>query len=384
VQAKVLLLSQRRVADLVAYCLHYEFEDVFAETTDAQRIDVSDLSGLEFHRRFYKGARILSGSPSLARRLWPYASKVILESHFELFFPVFNHPYELYSLAMIPDWRLHCRKAACYIAEAWSINLPGYLLELLSAFDHIFIGSIHSTPDVARITGRPCTYLPLAVDVQRFAPASFDQPRPIYVCNIGRRSPVTHQVLLNEIERQQSFYYYDTVAASGSDRKQRTFRVESPTEHRHLLATILKHSSYFIANRGYVNTPEFTQGREEISGRFYEGAAAGTVMIGEAPRVEEFQQQFDWPDAAIHVPFHSPDIAYILAELDRDQERLRTVRRSNVREAARRHDWLHRMQVVFDVLDLPRTEGMRARAQRLDQIALRLDRKVDVGRMAEI
>jgi hypothetical protein len=76
-----------------------------------------------------------------------------------------------------------------------------------------------------------------------------------------------------------------------------------------MLATILKHSCYFIANRSRVDNPEFTAGCHEISARFYEGAAVGTVMIGEAPRTEEFKRQFDWPDAVIHVPFDSPDIA---------------------------------------------------------------------------
>jgi hypothetical protein len=28
----------------------------------------------------------------------------------------------------------------------------------------------------------------------------------------------------------------------------------------------------------------------------------GIVMIGELPRTEKFKQQFDWPDALIHVP----------------------------------------------------------------------------------
>ena len=291
-QANVLLLSERRIADLVAYCVAYEFEDTFAAVTDAQRIDATDLSALEFSRRAYKLARLASRSPSLARRLAPYPrSKVLLERDFELFFPVFSHTYELYSLATIPNWRQRCRKAACYITEVWSDMLPGYLLELLSAFDHVFLGSRHSVQDVARITGRPCTYLPLAVDVPRFTPASLDQPRPINVCNIGRRSPVTHQALLEEAERQRSFYYYDTVAASGAELKHRTFRVDTPHEHRRMLATILKNSRYFIANRSYINRPEFTEGREEISARFYEGAAAGTVMIGEAPRVEEFKRQ---------------------------------------------------------------------------------------------
>src|SRR5262249_20100382 len=147
------------------------------------------------------------------------------------------------------------RKAACFITEVWSDLLPKYLLELLSSFDHIFIGHRHCVEEVARIIGRPCTYLPFAVDVPRFTPVSLDQPRPIHVCNIGRRSSVTHQALLEEAERQQSFYYYDTVAASGGGR---TFRVDSPREHRVMLATLLKHSRYFFANRSYVNQPEFT------------------------------------------------------------------------------------------------------------------------------
>jgi hypothetical protein len=365
-----LLFSQRRIANLVAYCLAYEFEDAFAAVTGAQRIDATDLPALEFSRRAYKFARLTSGSPRLARRLAPYPrSKVVLERDFELFFPVFSHSYELYSLATIPNWRQRCRKAACFITEVWSDLLPEYLLELLSAFDHVFLGHRHSVQDVARITGRPCTYLPLAVDVPLFTPASLDRSRPIDVCNIGRRSPVTHQALLEEAEREQIFYYYDTVAASGADLKHRTFRVESPHEHRRMLATILKHSRYYFANRSYINKPEFTAGREEISSRFYEGAAAGTVMIGEAPRTEEFKRQFDWPDAVIHVPFDTPDIGRILVELNSDPERLRAVRGNNVREAALRHDWLHRMLVIFDTLGLTPTDGMRARALRLDLIA---------------
>jgi glycosyl transferase family 1 len=366
----VLLLSERRIADLAAYCLAYEFEDVFASVVDAERVDVADFPALEFSRRVYKLARLAFGSPGLARKLAPSPrGSVALERDFDLFFPVFSHTYQLYSLAAIPNWRQRCRKAACFITEVWSDMLPEYLLELLSQFDHIFIGQSQPAKDVARLSGRPCSYLPLAVDVLGFAP-SFNQPRPIEVCNIGRRSAVTHQALLDDAERRQSFYYYDTVAASGSDMKDRTFRVDNPQEHRRKLATLLKHSRYFIANRAYVNRPVFTAGRDGVSARFYEGAAAGAVMIGEAPRTEEFARQFDWPDAVIHVPFDSPDIGRILADLSGEPERLQTVRRNNVREAARRHDWLHRIQVVFNILGLAPTEQMRARARRLGAMAL--------------
>jgi hypothetical protein len=369
-QGKVLQLSQRRISNLVAYCLGYEFEDTVAAVTNAERIDTTDLPAIEFSRRAYKLARMACGSPGLARRLAPYPrNKVVLEREFELFFPLFSHTYELYSLATIPNWRERSRKAACFITEVWSDMLPEYLLELLTGFDHIFLGCRHSVQEVARMTGRPCTYLPIAVDVPRFAPASLDQPRPIDVSYIGRRSQVTHQALLDEAERQQFFYYYDTVAPSGVDLKSRTFHVDSPNEHRRLLSTLLKHSRYFITNRSFVNRPEFTAGRDEISPRFYEGAATGTVMLGESPRSDEFKRQFDWPDAVIHLPFDSPDIGRILADLNADTERLRAARRNNVREAALRHDWLHRIQVVFDTLGLPHTEKMQARAQLLDHIA---------------
>ncbi|HTC53372.1 MAG TPA: glycosyltransferase [Steroidobacteraceae bacterium] len=369
-QGNVLLLSQRRIADLVAYCMVYEFEDALASLTAAQRIDATDLPALEFSRRAYKLARFASGSPRLARRLAPYPSnKVTLQRDYELFFPMFSHVYELYALASIPNWRQRCHKAACFITEVWSDWLPEYLVEMLSQFDHIFIGGPYGVADISRISGRPCSYLPLAADVLRFAPASVEQPRAIDLCNIGRRSQITHQALVAHAENGQFFYYYDTVAASGSDGKHRTFRVENAREHRQMLATLLKRSRYYIANRSMVNRPEFTAGREEISARFYEGAAAGAVMLGEAPRSDSFKGQFDWQDAVIHLPFDSPDIARFLAELDADPERVQTARRANVRHAALRHDWLHRISTAFDMLGLAPTAAMRARARRLEQIA---------------
>jgi hypothetical protein len=243
------------------------------------------------------------------------------------------------------------------------------LLELLAEFDHVFLGVSHPVAEVARRVGRPCSYLPLATDVVRFAPFPDPPARSIEVCNIGRRSPVTHQALLRLAEQRRAFYYYDTVAASGAGQKQRTFRVDSAREHRLLLASLLQRSRYFIANRGRVNEPEYTRGQDEISGRFYEGAAAGTVVLGEAPRTEAFAAQFDWPDAVIPLPFDSPDVAQVLAELDRDPARLERIRRAGVRQAARRHDWVHRLRTVFEALGLPPTAAMLAREQRLLQMA---------------
>src|ERR1700687_3815652 len=63
----VLLLSMRRVAQLVAYCVEYEFEDVVKDLTAADRIDLDGELLPNFPRRLYKYARFLTGSRSVAR-----------------------------------------------------------------------------------------------------------------------------------------------------------------------------------------------------------------------------------------------------------------------------------------------------------------------------
>ena len=365
----VLSLSMRRLAKLVAYSMLYEFEDVLKETTAADCIEPWDMPRLEFSRRTYKLARFTTRSTELARALSIKPRAVRLERDYDLFFPTFNHTHELYALATIPNWRQRCRLAACFVSELWVHLLPRYLLELLAQFDHIFLGVVNPVSEVAKIVGRPCTYLPLATNVLRFAPLPEPPVRAIDVCNIGRRSDVTHGALLDLAQKHEFFYFYDTVSASGADQKQRTFQVDVPAEHRLLLASILKRSRYYFANRARVNEPSYTMGREEISGRFYEGAAAGTIMIGEPPKSSEFRSQFNWPDAAFEVPFHSPDIGQWLQKFDADPARLARSRQQNVHHAALRHDWVHRIRTVFEILGLPPTEAMLLREQQLQRIA---------------
>ena len=366
----VLLLSMRRIADLVAYCAQYEFEDVVAEVTGADRADATDPAALEFSRRSYKLLRLVGRSRRLARALTPRPALQRLQRDYELFLPVFNHTHELYALRTIPYWRARCRRAACFINEMWSHLLPSYLLELLAQFDHVFIGTRHCVEDVARICGRPCSYLPQAADVLRFSPWPNPPPRSIDVCNIGRRSPLTHEALVTMAAARKIFYYFDTFAGgTGKERKQRTFRVANPAEHRLLLGSLLQRSSFFLANRGRIDEPEHTGKHEEIAGRFYEGVAAGTVLLGDAPNTDEFRAQFDWPDAVMHMPFDCPRIEEVLTELTADPQRLGRTSRNNARNAALRHDWLHRLEVIFNTLGMPPTLGMLERKRRLTELA---------------
>ena len=368
---EVLLLSMRRIARLVAYCIVYEFEDVISEVTAVDRVEADCMTRLERSRRAYKYLRLTMKSTALARTLAPAPSRVALDRDYELFFPVFNNAYELFSLATVPDWRRRSRLAACYIGEIISVEqLPDYLLEMLQQFDHIFVADNHAVAAVQRITGRPCTYLPLAADVVKFSPYPLRPERCIDVINIGRRSPDTHEALLAAARQRKFFYHYDTVEASGVDLKQRTFRVQNSTEHRFLLANLLKRSRYCFAYRGFVNDPEITAQREDMSARFYEGAAAGSVMLGQPANIPEFRDQFDWPDVIVDLPYGSREVMAVIDELDRDPERIARIRRANVSNAARRHDWLHRWFKVYETLQLQPTARMLERREYLERMAV--------------
>src|SRR5690348_4549220 len=126
--SKVLLLSQRNVEQVVAYCVQYEFEDVIASVVDADMAAPTALDGVELSRKAYKLIRYASGSRKLADALVRPFSPRVLDKDYDLFLPVFSHPYQLFALSCIPEWRKRCGKAVCVIQEAWEHMLPGYLL----------------------------------------------------------------------------------------------------------------------------------------------------------------------------------------------------------------------------------------------------------------
>ncbi len=243
-----------------------------------------------------------------------------------------------------------------------------YLLELLKDFDYIFIGLHHGVESLSKLIGKPCAYLPIGVDALKFCAYTKDEPfRSIDVCNIGRRSDITHRALMELAQQNEIFYYYDTTSLPNVENasKQITFHVKNPQQHRLLLANILKRSRYFMANRAFINDTQRTRGQSEIPSRFFEGSAAGTVMIGEPPETQIFNEYFSWEDAIIRIPFDAPHISEVIRELNAQPERVAAIRRENTINALLKHDWLHRLQVIYDALDLPASAAMLQRAERI-------------------
>jgi hypothetical protein len=367
-----LLLSLRRVDNLVGYCANYEFEDLIAHLIGADRVEPETLEGLSPYERIFKATYLLSRSPRVASRLTPRSARGLrLDRDYDLFFPVFNHAGGLTALGAVPDWRARCRYAACYVNELWLKQVPEHVIALLADFDRIYVGLAHAVDAVTRITGRPCSYLPMGVDALQFSPHPDPPPRSVHVAGIGRRSAITHDALLAFARERGVFYYYDTIRTKGlaKSAQQMTFPVSNHAEHRFLLANLLKRTRYFIANRSRFNEPDLTDGIEEVPSRFYEGAAAGTVMIGAAPRTAAFDELFDWPDALISAPVDMPAIGDLISGLDADPGRTALIRRTNVANSLLRHDWTYRLRTMLSDAGVAPTPAMLAREERLRSLS---------------
>ena len=179
--------------------------------------------------------------------------------------------------------------------------------------------------------------------------------------SIGRRWDGIHTALLGAAARGEIFYVHDTVQAADAE-------VYDHQQHRNLFANVAKRSKYFMVAPGKIDDRE-TKGQVEIGYRYYEGAAAGAVMLGQQPNCPPFKEMFPWQDAVISVQPDGSDAIEVLATLRTQPERVAAIGRKNATEALRRHDWIYRWAEMFRVAGLQPSPGMLARERRLAELA---------------
>jgi hypothetical protein len=355
------MLTLRRFKKIVARCSEYEFEDVICGVEDVDMCVPEPGALFSFRQR-------------IVNRLWRHVSpafaflnpglrKVRLTRDYDLFIVVCMRPWDLPYINSIKGWRQKCKTAVCWLDEIWAGEIREFknLLVTLSEFDFVVTSCSGSVQALQEQIQRPCYFMPGATNAIRFSPYPNPPVRSVDVYNIGRRSPVTHQALLKMAEQNLIFYIYDSIHSgdmSPPDHRQ----------HRRLFANIAKHSRYFIVNTAKTDRPFETHGQSEIGFRFFEGAAAGTVMIGQPPDIQTFAEHFDWPDAVIPVAYDEPNISEILADLDSDPQRLEEIRKNNVTQSLLRHDWGYRWKAILDIVGLKPTPALEAREKNLKEI----------------
>jgi hypothetical protein len=207
--------------------------------------------------------------------------------------------------------------------------------------------------------------MPTGTDCLTMTPYPSAPERVIDVYSIGNRPAGLHKQLVTLAERQEIFYLYDSLSSSDS-------RMKDWREHRLLVANNIKRSRYFIAfSPAAIATSKAHQIRDEqvIPSRLFEGAAGGSVMIGEAPQCPEFDELFDWNDAVIKIPVDPSNVRELLDELDAQPARMERIRQINAIQSLRRHDWIYRWEKMLQAVGLEPSPKVQERKMRLNQIA---------------
>ena len=344
-------------------CGRYEAQDVLAEADDVDLIALKPRNGFRFRERWQRRLLWKDISRKLAY-VNPGLEPVRLKREYDLFVVVCQTYWDLLYVNAIQGWKDQCKTSVVWIDELWASLVPAYKywLPSLRRFDHIVLGMHGTVRAVSEAISRPCHYVPGAVDALRFSPYPNPPARVVDVYSIGRRWEGIHSVLLEQVRRKEIFYVHETLQGGESP-------VSDPRQHREMFANLAKRSRYFMVAPGKVNVPEETQGQVEVGFRYFEGAAAGTVMVGQSPNCAPFREMFDWADPVVEIRTDGSDAAEVLASLNGQPERVLQMSRRNAAQALLRHDWIYRWKDVLNIAGLQPSAATAVRERRLQELA---------------
>jgi len=363
-RARVCMPTWRQFLNTASRCSLYEAHDVFAGVDDVDLLPLKP-SVLFQRREFWQRKLLWRDYTKQLAYVNPGLQRIRLKQDYELLVVMCQQPHELLYLNAVKGWRERCRVSVCWLDEIWVEQIPlyRYWLHALNQFDHIVVGMSDGARALSEALGRPCHYLPFAVDVLRFNPHPTPPDRVIDVLSIGRRREGIHRALLELARTQEIFYVHDTMMDAGN------MRLKDVREHRDLFANMIKRSRCFMVAPAKVDDFLETRGQVEPGYRYLEGAAAGAVLIGETANCEAFRTFFDWPDVVIPVQPDGDDVCDIVRSLGAQPELLRSIGERNAASVARRHDWTHRWQRILEFAGMCPTSALDDRAAQLEVLA---------------
>lgn len=362
--ARILMFSQRNIYNYHFTCASYEFEDLICQ------IDRVELLSPSPSKWFKYGDRIANRlAVNYAVALNPGIPKIRIKENYDLFFAICQFPKDLINVDTIEGWKDNCRVSICWLNEIYATDVykDRYYLKILSKFDYVILNCSQSVNAVNEVIGGKSFYSPFGIDAILFCPYPEPPQRLIDVYSIGRRSDETHNSLLRMVKEKRIFYIYDTIDGK---------KVLNSNQHRLLYANTAKRTKYFVVNPGKIDCPDETGGQSEIGYRFFEGAASGTIMIGEYPKNEEFKKNFNWPDVVIHLPFGSDNVDMVIDELGKQPERQDTIRTTNVAQSLLRHDWVYRWETVLKTAGLEPCPQLLERKKMLENLSKIVDKGI--------
>ncbi len=268
---RVLIPTSRHVYELVSYGMVVDFEDNVATLSDADLVAVPLYSRRERLRGLVQ-----------RRALRPVSAP---GSRYDVCLLVAMAPDWIPGLRYVRNLRSVADRVVVYLFDSWLTDLPA-----VSAYrgvwqlvDDLFVSFDHAAASYAERLPCRVHYLPQAIDPRWFHP--YRRSRPIDVLSIGRRLPVVHHNVLELSRRRDLFYYYQTHLAP---------RAIDFMENQELLGRLCQSARVHIS--WPVDRTDARRGGEgsAITARWFEAAASAAVVMGSAPRSDEFARLFPY------------------------------------------------------------------------------------------
>lgn len=336
-KARTLIFSLRNLRKDICRCFDYEFEDVVAEVDDAEfylpapkhgNQLLSDLSEYLSYKTF--------------RIPWnPAFSLPRIEGTYEIFFANMTFVHDLEIVRRMPDWRGKVGYSICYIDEFFLESLDSFsrYFPVLGRFDCVVLNCSGTLEALAERTGLKVITVPSGIDALRFCPEPDAPERIVDIVNIGRKTSAQHRQFQILQKEDQWFYLFDAAIP---------IKPSNHARHRENLAYWLSRSRFSVVNPAKFNVLDKCHDQEEIGFRYFEGAAAGCVMIGRIPDNPFYRDLFPWPEAVVELPEEVAGIPDFLRGLATETERLERISRDNIIGSLERHDFVYRWESILE------------------------------------
>jgi hypothetical protein len=338
----------------------YEFEDIICEIDSVEVF--APIPGKWFPIR-NRIANIASNNFNII--LNPGLLKKNIDNKYDVFIAVCALPKDLLNANVYDSWRNCSKISVCLIDELWVKQFPKHkpYWKLLSKFDIVMLYYSESVEKVSEAIGKQCYFIPPGIDTIKFSPYPKYPDRVIDIYCIGRKSTKTHNKIMSMVREDKLFYVYDSIAGG---------MAINLKEHRMLISNMAKRSKYFVVNPGLIDKTEIRGDQWEMGNRYFEGAASGCVLIGEPGRNVEFSKNFNWPDAVINMPYNSENIDTIINDLNSQPNRINDIRRNNLLQSLKRHDWVYRWKEILKIAKITPLLKLYEREKKLQRISSHL------------